>query len=250
MWQTIAAASVCLMVLLGVSYLNQTVNREPIVMETKCPAGNITTVTLSDGTRVDLNASSMIRYPLYFDGKTRSVSLDGEACFEVVKNTKQPFIVKANGMHIEVLGTRFNISSYSDDEQTITTLLEGSVQVEIDHLGFAGKKPIKLTPDQQIIYNKTTQKVRVTDVKGYLYAAWKDGQCYFENEKFSDIVKKLERQFGVSITILSPELNNEMYSGFFSKKEGVRQILNSFKKYRNFDYREDDELGIEIFKAK
>lgn len=249
-WQYVAAASVCLMLLMGGYQMQQTVFKEPILMETKSPAGNITTVLLSDGTKVDLNASSTIKYPLYFEGKTRTVELDGEAYFAVTPQNKKPFIVEANHMKIEVLGTHFNISSYSDDEQTVTTLLEGSVRIEIDHPDFTGKKPVILNPDQQIIYNKTTQTVSITEVKSYLYAAWKDGQCYFEKEKFGDITRKLERQFGVNITILSPELKDEIYSGFFSKKEGLRQILNSFKRYRNFDYREDDKAGIEIYEIK
>lgn len=249
-WQYVAAAAVCLMLLMGLYHTQQTVFKETIVMETKSPAGNITTVLLSDGTKVDLNASSTIRYPLQFNGKTRTVELEGEAYFAVTPHQKKPFIVEANHMKIEVLGTHFNISSYSDDNQIITTLLEGSVRIEIDHPDFTGKKPVILQPDQQIIYDKTSEKISITHVKGYLYAAWKDGQCYFEKEKFGDITRKLERQFGVNITILSPELRDEIYSGFFSKKEGLRQILNSFKRYRNFDYREDDEAGIEIYETR
>src|SRR5690606_3481667 len=87
-------------------------------------------VVLADGTKVWLNAASSLHYPSSFTGKTRRVELKGEAYFEVAKDAK-PFIVKTADQELEVLGTHFNINAYEDENQTITTLLEGSVRVSI-----------------------------------------------------------------------------------------------------------------------
>lgn len=241
-WKYIAVASIILLLITGGTMIFRTDNSTPVLVETKSPAGNITKLTLSDGTIVALNASSSISYPLSFERKTRKVQLNGEAYFEVAKEAGRPFIVETNNMKVNVLGTHFNLKSYEDDEKIITTLQEGSVSIEVKDQ----KKPVILVPGQQIIVDKKTRKTVVSKVNPDLYSSWKDGQCFFENEKFIDIVKILERQFGVTIRITSPNLENQLYSGFFGKKEGVLQILNSFKKYRNFDFRQDD-TGIEIY---
>ncbi len=246
-WKYIAVASTVLLLIIGGAMIFNTVNNStPILVESTSQAGSITRFTLSDGTVVALNASSSISYPLIFNGKTREVRLNGEAYFEVVKETERPFIVETNHMKINVLGTHFNVKSYEDDEKVTTTLLEGSVSIEVNDVNSSKKRPVLLVPGQQIILDRKTRHTVVSKVNPELYSSWKDGQCFFENEKFIDIVKILERQFGVTIRITSPTLESLVYSGFFGKKEGVLQILNSFKKYRNFDFRQDDN-SIEIY---
>lgn len=245
-WKLIAAASVIL--LIGISSFNILNNKvvPPLLVEAKSPSGVSSKLTLSDGTLVEINASSSITYPVYFDGESRKVTLNGEAYFEVEEDVNHPFIVETNGIIITVLGTRFNIKSYEDDNKIITSLLEGSVKVAFTHPATSDKKTIVLTPDQQLVFDKNTHQIELREVKANLYASWKYGQCFFENEKFIDICKILERHFGVNITINSPSLNNQLYSGFFTKKEGLDQILNSFSKIRKFEFRQADN-GIEIY---
>lgn len=247
LWQSVAAASVALLLVFsGLRFMEQrTENALPIYVESKSPAGSVTQLTLSDGTIVELNACSSISYPLQFTGNDRTVKLNGEAYFEVAENKKKPFIVETNDVKVRVLGTHFNVKSYNEDAKIITTLMEGSVRVGFNHPDFMGKSVV-LFPDQQIILDKNTHETNILKVKSELYASWKDGQCFFENEKLADIAKILERQFGVMITVTSTNIEKQLYSGFFSKREGLLQILNSFKKYRNFDYKQTDD-GIEIF---
>lgn len=245
-WRSVAAASVILLLAATSYLLFYTPADRPIMVESKSPAGGIVNLTLDDGTVVALNASSTIGYPLHFDKKNRSVNLDGEAYFKVAKDQERPFIVETKNLKIKVLGTHFNLKSYNDDEKEITTLEEGSVNVEIKNADRHNSQSVVLTPGQQIILNKATGETKIYKVDAGLYASWKDGQCFFENEKFIDIAKILERQFGVTIKITSPNLENQLYSGFFGKKDGVLQILNYFKKYRNFNYKQNDS-GIEIY---
>ena len=89
--------------------------------------------------------------------------------------------------------------------------------------------------------------MNVRNVDADLYTIWKDNQYYFEKEKFADIVKKLQRGFGTNITLESPELGDLLFSAIFTESESLKQILNTFKKHRDFDYKETDN-GIIIFK--
>jgi len=241
-WQYIAAAAISLLfIICGLDYWKAE-SYDPVYMESKSPLGSTTRLALSDGTIVELNAGSAIGYPTHFKGQNRTVSLTGEAYFEVAKDLKHPFIVETNQMKIQVLGTHFNVKSYEEDDKLTTTLLEGSICVNIESVG----KPILLKPNQQIIYDKNTHKVEVLEVTANLYTAWKNGECYFEEEKLADIAKILERQFGIRIFVSSDKLKNQLFSGFFTKQEGLFHILNSFKRNRNLDYRQND-TGIEIY---
>lgn len=246
LWQYVAAASFALLLAIGGFSFWSAQSVAPIYVESKSPAGSTSRLTLSDGTVVVLNAESYIRYPLSFSGRNRKVTLNGEAYFEVARDTRHPFIVETDQMKLNVLGTHFNIKAYEDDREVVTTLMEGSVSVEFKNEDNRSVKKVVLTPDRQVVLDKTTRKTVVTRVKSELYASWRNGECFFENERFIDIIKILGRQYGVQISILSPTLENQLYSGFFSKQEGLFHILNSFKKIRNFEYNETD-AGIEIY---
>ncbi|MDR2921571.1 MAG: FecR domain-containing protein [Tannerella sp.] len=249
LWQYVAAASIAILLIVNAFNFRKTESVTPIYMESKSPIGSTSRLTLSDGTLVELNAGSSISYPLSFQGKNRTVTLNGEAYFEVAKDAKHPFVVEANEMQVEVLGTHFNVKSYEEDQRMVTTLMEGSVNVKIEYAHSPSDPQVILKPDQQIVFDKTTNKTEVSNVNAGLYASWKNGECFFENEKFIDIAKILGRQYGVRITILSPNLENQLYSGYFNKQEGLFHILNSFKKYRNFEYQQTD-TGIEIYERE
>lgn len=247
LWQYVAAASVTLLFIVsGLSILQVRPTVEPVYVESKSPMGSVTRLTLSDGTIVDLNAGSTLSYPLAFTEDHRSVTLTGEAYFEVAKNTKQPFIVETGQMKVQVLGTHFNVKSYQEDNRLTTTLVEGSVSVSVENPDAPASKPIILKPNQQITLDRTTREVNIAEVDAGLYSSWKDGECYFENEKLKDIVKILERQFGIPISITGTHLEEQVFSGFFTRKEGLFHILNSFKRNRNLDYRQS-ETGVEIY---
>ncbi len=247
-WKYVAAASIIIAIALaGINLKKEPLNIIAARIETKSSSGSTSKITLGDGTVVELNAGSEMSYPAFFNGDTRVVALNGEAYFEVAKDAKRPFLVETGDLTIEVLGTHFNVNSYEEDENIITTLLEGSVGIRKKHMNTSNNEPIILKPNQQLVFNKRNNSVNVRNVDADLYAAWKDGQYLFESEKFSDIVKKLERGFGVDITIQSPELEQLVFSGVFTKSENVKQILNALKKHRDFDYKEY-ENGIVIFK--
>ena len=249
LWQYAAAASIALLLVMNGIHLWKTESVTPVYVESKSSVGNTTRLTLGDGTIVELNSGSSICYPLHFNGKNRTVVLNGEAYFEVTKDEKHPFIVEAERMKIKVLGTHFNVKSYENESKLVATLIEGQISVDLDYQNHSANKSIILQPNEQIVFDKNTDEINVSQVNADLYASWKDGQCFFENEKLVDIAKILERQFGIKISITSANLKNQLFSGFFTKEEGLFHILNSFKKNRNLDYRQH-ETGIELFERE
>lgn len=161
-----------------------------LVMET--PRGGTYQVTLSDGTRVWLNAESRLIYPTRFDGDARNVELEGEAFFEVSSSTK-PFFVQSSDQIIEVLGTEFNISAYGDNLQTTTTLVSGSVSLQ----NRQSAQVRTLEPGEQAIVREDKVGVRTVDVADY--TAWKDGLFVFNDTPLLEVLGQLQRWYGVDL---------------------------------------------------
>src|SRR5690606_24636103 len=156
------------------------------------PRGGTYQVTLSDGTRVWLNAESRLIYPTRFDGDARNVELEGEAFFEVSSSTK-PFFVQSSDQIIEVLGTEFNISAYGDNLQTTTTLVSGSVSLQ----NRQSAQVRTLEPGEQAIVREDKVGVRTVDVADY--TAWKDGLFVFNDTPLSEVLGQLQRWYGVDL---------------------------------------------------
>ena len=246
LWQYIAAAS--FLILISISSLWYYSNQSRLIanVETRTPFGVRSRITLSDGTTVYLNSGSSLSYPVRFTQGKRKVVLKGEAYFEVTKDPKHPFVVNADNLDIRVLGTHFDVKAYADDNKVVTTLLEGAVDIT----GIPGadqQKNYVLAPNQQAVYIKDTKSMNVHKVEdASLYAIWKDGQLYFDNERFADITKKLERAFNMKIRISSDKLKNELFSGQFDSNENIYKILYIMKRHRDFTYKIDQDT-IDIF---
>jgi len=199
------------------------------------PRGKIFKIILSDGTMVWLNADTKISFPQKFldTEDTRTVVLDGEAFFEVAHNKDKPFIVKSNDLEIEVLGTRFNVSSYASSDQISTTLVEGSVKINNSKDSIAG---LILKPSYQAAFNKNTEKLEAVQVNTTDFTAWMDNKVLFKNEAFKDLILKFERAYNVSIINRIPELENERFTGEFDK-ESIEDIIKTFSSRLDFKYK-------------
>jgi hypothetical protein len=172
-------------------------NNTPIRYNTiSTPAGGKYQVILRDGTRVWLNSSSSLRYPITgFREKERSVELSGEAYFEVAKITQGsnhvPFVVASRGQEVEVLGTHFNVRSYGDEELTTTTLLEGRVRVsrpnKFEHI---------LQPGEQA---QVSAGIKILSVDTSTSVAWKNGLFKFENASIQEIMRQFSRWYDVDV---------------------------------------------------
>ncbi len=166
----------------------KTVSSAPALNTLYNPRGSrVISLTLSDGSQVWLNAESSITYPTAFAGNERKVVLTGEAYFEVVHNAKRPFRVKTNRQLIEDIGTAFNVNAYSDDEETKTTLIEGSVSVN--------KTIIK--PGEQEISTEVRMKTAKADIESTM--AWKNGQFILKGTDLAQLLRQVSRWYDVDI---------------------------------------------------
>lgn len=220
--------------------------KELVYNELTVPYGNRFDLVLSDGTEVMLNAGSSIRYPVRFANKgIRKVFLKGEAYFDVVENTERPFVVHTDEIDVEVLGTKFNISFYPEDEHLNTVLVEGSVKVSSVN-GVSGiEDALILAPEQMASWNKEQNEMMVSNVDTELYTAWKNGFLLFRKSSFISIRKKLERHFDIVIRNEYPLLERQVYTASF-EDESIDDILEAFQVDTPFEYEYTDAKTITL----
>ena len=188
-------------------------------------------LTLPDGTKVWLNSSSTLKYPVSFVKNTRVVELDGEAYFEVATlystmdhKQKRPFIVKTSKQQIEVLGTHFNVNAYDNENVLKTTLIEGSVRVSPIGSG-VGKI---LQPGQQALLTKEGNLRLASDIDTEEVIAWKDGMFYFNNTDLSVILRQLSRWYDVDIDIQA--IPRKKFNGILPRSVKLSQVLQMMEK--------------------
>ena len=180
---------------MGVNF-NKYANPEPVTMNQVIMGnGNRGFVTLPDGTVAWLNSGSKLIYPEKFEGKSRSVRLDGEGYFEVKKDEKKPFFVETENMIVNVLGTIFDIQNYTRKPVAETVLMSGKVEVTLKE----NNKKFILQPDQKISYNKETGQYKLTQVDAEEYAIWTNDKLILDSEKLSKVLRKMEHWYGVTI---------------------------------------------------
>lgn len=214
---------------------------ELVYNELKVPYGKNFELVLADGSHIYLNAGSTLRYPVQFlpDGP-RDVYLMGEAFFDVASDKTRPFTVHTDQMNTQVYGTRFNVTSYTNEGNTYTVLEEGSVGVYPP--GADVPAPVKIVPGQRAVMENGSIAVEAVRVEKYV--AWTRGELYFRNDPFALILKKLERHFNVSITSSYPELDQMEFIGTF-KGQTLDEILSAFQEYTPFQYkREGNKITI------
>lgn len=193
----------------------------------KTPKGGEYQITLPDGTRVWLNSASSLRFPSAFTGNTRQVMLTGEAYFEVAKDKTKPFIVKTGETEIRVLGTRFNISGYSDDEVTTTTLIEGSVQLT------KGAQHRILVPGQQAATSASSDDIQLSQGNIARAMAWKNGYFRFDDQDIRSIMKQVSRWYDVDVEFKGKSLNSKQFGGTFYRTKDIAELLSHLEQLDN-----------------
>jgi ferric-dicitrate binding protein FerR (iron transport regulator) len=204
------------------------------------PFGHRHTITLSDGTRVQLNSGSRLVFPAGFSGKTREVYLKGEGYFEVFKNPNQPFIVKTDVMDIKVLGTVFDISAYEDEQNIYTVLVEGKVAVSQKNLLF-GTTDKNLSPGQGYFYSSATKTSDIRMVDLYDYISWKDGLFLFKDKPLNSIVSRLEKYYNQKIGIENGKLPNTLISGKLVLSDNLDEVMQYLAKTLEARYEKNKE---------
>ena len=216
-------------------YLNDAHVAEPSYVTIHIPNGKKFNIVLADGTSIYLNSGSTLRYPTFFKKDiSRSVTLTGEAFFEVAEDKAHPFIVESDAIKIKVLGTKFNVNNYAENQNIHTVLVEGSVSL----LNPKNSDEILLKPNQKADWYRKDNTIHVEDVNPYRYTAWMDGKLIFRNAKFNKISRALERKYNVKIEIENKELEKEIFDASFDF-ESIREVLESFKRSYSFEYKID-----------
>ncbi|MBA6154663.1 FecR family protein [Gelidibacter maritimus] len=203
------------------------------------PHGKMFNVKLSDGTVVHLNSGSRMKYPTSFlEGRAREVFIEGQAYFDVSPDKQRPFIVNADDVSIEVLGTEFVVSTYSEDPEINTVLVEGSITMANS---FLPKDVITLTPGTKGSWNKDNHKTSLENVNVQDYIGWMSGELVFRNSPFSNMQKKLERKYNVEIVNNNSALSKKVFNASFSKDiESIEDVLKYISEIYPFQYEISD----------
>ena len=218
LYQKIAAFLLIPVIGLGILYwVNQYSQSAGPYSETIAPRGQKSQIVLADGTKVWLNSDTKIRYPGNFSKNQRDIYLDGEAFFEVSKNERQPFVVHTSGVNVKVLGTKFNVKAYSDENQIETSLFEGKVNLLLNSSsGKTTEKEVK--PGQSFVYSKTDRQLALNRFPQDEINGWKKNQLIFKDDTFSHLVRKIERWYNVKVMYDEKQFNDrrltvELYEG-------------------------------------
>ncbi|MEM9361450.1 MAG: FecR domain-containing protein [Bacteroidota bacterium] len=204
----------------------------------KVPFGKRFDLVLSDGTKVFLNSGSSMRYPVKFlQGQTREVFLTGEAFFDVSSDENRKFFVGAEKLNVSVLGTRFMVSLYEEDQSTSVVLEEGIVELFEKSINV----PTKLMPGERGVLDYETGVLTKAFVNTQLFTSWMQGVLVFRNETFANISKKLERVYNVTIISENPDFDKEVFNASFDN-ETIEDILSYFQDSYNMNYIIEDNI--------
>lgn len=184
-------------------------------------------LSLSDGTRVWLNADSELEFPVSFVGNERVVKLRGEAYFEVKQDVRKPFVVDANGLRTRVLGTSFNVKAYHDERSVFTTLVKGSVAVEVADDGNVPASRIVLEPGMQAMWHEGSKAISVQPVNAANIVAWKDGKFIFTEEDMEVVLRTLSRWYGVNFICKDSRMEKYTFNGLINKDEKLEMVLEN-----------------------
>lgn len=237
------AAVILIMLGIGFYYQWSTLNKlERAMNVVSVPAGQRVNIVLPDGTHICMNAKSKLEYPSSFVGGSRKVKLSGEAYFTVTHDETKPFVVETNGYNIEVLGTTFNVESYTNTNDFSTSLIEGKVRItdksdETNH--------IVLEPSQQakIVNNKLV----ASSINDFEVLRWREGLICFKDKPFKQLAEQFEKYYEVRIIIENENLLKHELSGKIRISDGIEHALRVIQKNTSFSYYRDPKMENVIY---
>mgnify|MGYP000126757702 CR=1 FL=1 len=232
------AASILLIALgASASWFASGLLQTPVYAEVYSPYGHKTKVILPDSSLVWLNGDSKLRYETSFE-KSRKVELSGEALFEVRKDKKSIFSVQSNDLKVEVYGTTFNFKQYPDEQNAEVALLEGSIGLFSDDQFLE-----KMAAGQVADYNLANKSINISKKNIKQIISWSTDELDIENEKFEDVIKYLERWYGVEIvTDQNLEINQRL--SFKVKTESLQELLSIIDRVSPITYKIDGKKVI------
>ena len=213
----------------GVSYRENSSVVEEHYNTLRVPRGGEYSITLSDGTVVYLNSESELRYPVKVVGEDRRVYLSGEAYFDVTQDKAHPFIVDVKNSTVRVLGTSFDVRAYADENEVLTTLVQGSVRFS------AGNKSVILKPGEQAVLDKSG-RVENRKVDTYLYTAWKDGVFAFKKQRLEEIMKVVARWYDVNVFWENASQKEVTFTGKMKRYDDFSKVVEILEMTGNTEF--------------
>lgn len=215
------AAIICILFILPSIWITEEESKIAQEYYTYITSDSKSNIVLSDGTKVVLNKNSKLTYSNQYGMQTRMVQLDGEAYFDVMHDKKHPFEVKMGDSKITVLGTIFNVKAFMQNECITATLIEGSILFE------NANQKVKITPNQQLKYNKNSSNVTIDTVNVDYTTAWKDDIYKYKSIELQELIQHLEQLYDVRIILAEEKsLKKEHVSGSFYCSLPINEVLD------------------------
>lgn len=236
------AAIIILAVSAGYMVQYAGLNNEIAMNEIIVPKGNRTSVVLPDGSKVWLSNGTKLVYPESFVGNFRDVQLEGEGFFEVTHDKDHPFIVNVGQHRIKVLGTKFAVVAYPDDDEVKAELVSGKIQFDIQSgVTEESYKSFMVKPMHSLVYDKTSGKVYESIIPDGFHDYWQKGTYRFRNETFDSLATKIARIYNVEIIFGDEELKNRTFTGTLNVDDNIYTLMEVFKSAsgKPFEYRFD-----------
>lgn len=183
------------------------------------PCGKRSSIELADGTKLWLNSGSRAIYPVAFNGKTREIYIEGEGYLEVAHDATKPFYVVTDHVKVKVLGTKFDISAYKDDDHVSVVLVDGSIQAS------SGTEKTVMKPNERLNYLKLTQSSTIEKTNVIEYISWKDGWMLCNKEQIQSITTKLSRYYNIKINYDDPRLKSMTLTGKLDLKRNCEDVF-------------------------
>ena len=190
--------------------------------ELRTPRGGSFEIQLADGSSVWLNAGSSLRFPVNFSSDRREVILEGEGYFRVA-HSETPFLVSTHQSEIMVLGTTFNVSAYRDDQQVVTTLDEGRVEVSVPGTDI---QPMILNPNEQAVVKSSSSEISKNEVDATGFTSWRTGKFEFHNESLAEVMKKLSRWYDFDYTFNNESARDFHFSARIDRFAEISTLLD------------------------
>lgn len=242
LWKWPAAVAAVLFIGLLITTIFKTDTTSDGMVSYNVPLGSRSELVLADGSHVHLNSGSTLSYPSVFDENARVVTLTGEAYFEVESDENHPFIVNTSDLEVKVTGTKFNVSTYDDNEYTAVSLVEGKVTLDVP----GRKKEVVLKPGEKVSFYPNKRNIHMVSADWDTEIGWTKGVFSFKEVNFRELVKRLERWYDVELNYNSKELDSMIYKGTFKNEETIWQVLDALKLTTPIDYKKDGFRKFEI----
>lgn len=177
-------------------------------------------ITLGEGTKIFMNAQSTLTHPLAFRGKERLVKFEGEAYFEVAKDSKHPFVIELGDKRLQVLGTSFNVHAYPDEDLMQITLESGALKMD----------GTRIRPGEQIVYDRKSHELTVHAVDTKEFVAWHEGHFLFRNERLEDILRTLSRWYSFDYDFADQAARDVRFGAYLSRYDNMKTIINMLQR--------------------